>query len=74
MEGIGVTATLTKADPATNTHQVAGTREQAAGADNAVPLGLVTVVSAALAVTAYAATIRRAAASPRPSVHPYPLR
>jgi DHA1 family bicyclomycin/chloramphenicol resistance-like MFS transporter len=44
------------------------------GADNAVPLGLVTVVSAALAVTAYAATIRRAAASPRPSVHPYPLR
>jgi MFS transporter, DHA1 family, multidrug resistance protein len=29
------------------------------GADNAVPLGLVTVVSAALAVTAYATTIRR---------------
>ncbi len=30
------------------------------GADNAVPLGLVAVISAALAVTAYATTIRRA--------------
>jgi DHA1 family bicyclomycin/chloramphenicol resistance-like MFS transporter len=33
------------------------------GADNAVPLGLVTVASAALAVTAYATAIRRAATS-----------
>ena len=43
------------------------------GADNAVPLGLVTVVSAALAVTAYATTIRRAATS-TPHRLPHDLR
>lgn len=38
-----MTATLTNADPATNMHHVAGTREQAAGRALAIVLGLLTI-------------------------------